>query len=67
MGEENRFEIGSGETDESQRDQFVFFDFGQPRLRFMADYASMMCLFACVGAALSKGLKMLKQGISKDE
>ncbi len=52
------------------KNQFVFFDFGQSRLRFMADYASMMCLFACIGAALSKGLKMLnrpKRGISKDE
>ena len=43
------------------KDQFVFFDFGQPRLRFMADYASMMCLFACIGAVLSKGLKTLQQ------
>ena len=52
------------------KNQFVFFDFGQPRLRFMADYASMMCLFACIGAVLSKGLKMLnrpKRGIYKDE
>ena len=52
------------------KNQFVFFDFGQSRLRFIADYASMMCLFSCIGAALSKGLKMLnrpKRGISKDE
>ncbi len=52
------------------KNQFVFFDFGQSRLRFMADYVSMMCLFACIGAVLSKGLKMLnrpKRGISKDE
>ena len=52
------------------KNQFVFFDFGQSLLRFMADYGSMMCLFACIGAALSKGLKMLnrpKRGISKDE
>ena len=51
------------------KNQFVFFDFGQSRLRFMADYASMMCLFACIGAALSKGLKMLnrpKRGISNE-
>ena len=43
------------------RNQFVFFDFGQSRLRFMADCVSMMCLFACIGAALSKGLKMLNR------
>ena len=52
------------------KNQFVFFDFGQSRLRFMVDHASMMCLFACIGAVLSKGLKMLKRpkrGISKDE
>ncbi len=52
------------------KNQFVFFYFGQSRLRFMADYASTMCLFACIGAVLSKGLKMLKRpkrGISKDE
>ena len=42
-------------------EQFVFFDLGEPRLRFMADYVSMMCLFACIGAALSKGLKMLNR------
>ena len=40
------------------KNPFVFFD--QPRLCFMADYTSMMCLFACTGAILSKGLKMLK-------
>ena len=52
------------------KNQFVFFDFGEARLRFMADYASMMCLFACIGAALSKGLKRLKppkRGVSNDE
>lgn len=52
------------------KNQFVFFDFGQSRLLFMADYASIMCLFACIGAVLSKGLKMLKRpkrGIYKDE
>ncbi len=52
------------------KNQFVFFDFGQSRLRFMADYASMMCLFACIGAVLSERLKMLhrpERGISKDE
>ena len=43
------------------KNQFVFFDFEQPRLRFMADYASMMCLFACIGAVLSKRLKMLNR------
>ena len=50
------------------KNQFVFFDFEQSRLHFLADYVSMMCLFACIGAAFSKGLKMLKlskRGISK--
>ncbi len=52
------------------KNQFVFFDFGQSRLRFLADYTSMMCLFACIGAVLSKRLKILnrpKQGVSKNE
>lgn len=46
------------------KNQFVFFDFGEPRLRFMADYASMMCLFACIGAVI---FKALKRGKLKDE
>ena len=49
------------------KEWFVFFDFGQPRLRFLLDYASIMCLFASIGAVLSRGLKALKipkRGIS---
>ena len=46
------------------KNQFVFFDFGQSRLQFMADYASMMCLFACIGAII---FKALKRGKLKDE
>ena len=52
------------------KNQFVFFDFEQSRLCFLVDYASMICLFACIGAVLSKGLRTLerpKRGISKDE
>lgn len=41
------------------KNQFVFFDFGQPKLWFFADFTSMICRFACVGAVISKGLKML--------
>ena len=48
------------------KNQFVFFDFGQPRLWFFADFASMICLFACVGAGVSKGLKMLDKLKSKE-
>ena len=40
------------------KNQFVFFDFGQTRIYFFADYISMICLFACVGAIISKFLKI---------
>ncbi len=40
--------------------QFVFFDPDASRLHFLADYAAMMCLFACIGAALSRGLRTLR-------
>lgn len=48
------------------KNQFVFFDFGQPKLWFFADFTSMICLFACVGAGISKGLKMLDKLKSKE-
>ena len=40
------------------KNQFVFFDFGQPRIYFFADHISMICLFACAGAIISKFLKI---------
>lgn len=42
------------------KNQFVFFDFGASRLRFLMDYAAMICLFACIGTVLSRGLKKLQ-------
>ena len=48
------------------KNQFVFFDFEQPKLWFFADFASMICLFASVGAGISKGLKMLDKLKSKE-
>ncbi len=41
------------------KNQFVFFDPEQSRILFMVDHAAIMCLFACVGAGISKGLKRL--------
>lgn len=40
------------------KNQFVFFDFGQPQIYFFVDHISMICLFACVGAIISKFLKI---------
>ena len=41
------------------QNQFVFFDFRESRLRFFADYAAMIWLFACCGYVLSVELKSL--------
>lgn len=39
------------------KNQFVFFDFEEPLVFFMADYIAVMGLFIFVGHYLSKGLK----------
>lgn len=39
------------------QNQFVFFDFSEPIYLFLADYLSVMCLFAGVGYYVSVGIK----------
>ena len=39
------------------RSQFVFFDYGEPRIFFFADYLSIMVLFATVGFVIGRLLK----------
>ena len=43
------------------RTLFAFFDFDEPLLRFFADYAAIMVLFACMGLLLHVGLRPRKQ------
>ena len=43
------------------RTSFAFFDFDEPLLRFFADYAAIMVLFACMGLLLHVGLRPRKQ------
>lgn len=41
--------------------EFVFFDFGEPLLFFLADYAAVMILFASLGYYTYKLLKIIKK------
>lgn len=41
--------------------EFVFFDFGEPLLFFLADYAAVILLFASLGYYFSKLLKTIKK------
>ncbi len=49
------------------KNQFVFLDPEQSRILFMVDQAAIMCLFACVGAVISKGLKRLDNLKTKEK
>lgn len=42
------------------KNQFVFFDFEEPLVFFVADYMAVMGLFVCIGHYLTKGLKGLR-------
>ena len=42
------------------RQQFVFFDYGEPLARFFLDYAAMLALFMALGGALGCALQSLK-------
>lgn len=39
------------------RNDFAFFDFNEPAVYFILDYAAIMCLFAGIGCCLTKFLK----------
>ena len=47
--------------------EFVFFDFGEPLLFFLADYAAVMLLFASLGYYISKLLKIIKKRKRKEK
>ena len=44
-----------------RRTLFAFFDFDEPLLRFFADYAAIMVLFACIGLLLHAALRPRKR------
>lgn len=39
------------------KNQFVFFDFGEPLILFLLDYIAVMGLFVCIGHYLAKGVR----------
>lgn len=41
--------------------QFVFFDFEEPLIFFLMDYAAVMGLFVCIGHYITKLLKRYNQ------
>ena len=41
------------------RSRFVFFDYGEPRVLFFADYLAMMALFAILGWSAARGLRKI--------
>lgn len=41
--------------------QFVFFDFDEPRIRFFADYLAIMICFAGIGFLIAAGLKRIER------
>ena len=43
------------------KNQFVFFDFGEPLILFILDYVAVMGLFVFIGHYISKGLAVLKK------
>ena len=43
------------------KNQFVFFDFGEPLILFIFDYVAVMGLFVFIGYYMSRGLKGLKK------
>ena len=47
------------------RSQFVFFDYAEPRIFFFADYLAVMVLFATVGFAIGRLLKVRKRRVKK--
>lgn len=46
------------------KSEFVFFDFGEPFLYFVFDYAAIMFLFACLGYCFSKLMKAKKKKVN---
>lgn len=46
------------------KSEYVFFDFGEPFLYFVFDYAAIMFLFACLGYCFSKLMKAKKKKVS---
>lgn len=44
-----------------RRTLFAYFDFDEPLLRFFADYAAIMVLFACIGLLLHAALRPRKR------
>lgn len=46
------------------KSEFVFFDFGEPFLYFVFDYAAVMFLFACLGYCFSKLMKVKKKKVN---
>ena len=49
------------------KEQFVFFDYSQPTLYFIADYAAMICLFSSVGYFMTRMLLQFIRGNLKNE
>ena len=43
------------------QNQFVFFDFGEPRIFFFMDYLAVMCLFAVCGYYAVGGAALLEK------
>lgn len=48
------------------KNQFVFFDFGEPLILFLGDYFAVMCLFAVCGYYAVRGTELLAERRKKE-